>query len=144
MIEDHNKRKNGGILSKRKIYEKISDFYIGVLYSNADFDLGSPSIKGIIFNTFFILGLVAFLNYDFMVVLEKSIRGKQEKISLKKIVLSSTRIILEVFLVLSYIVYFVLVDIFKEYILMLTIILIFSMALLGFIAYVISKKFRDS
>lgn len=79
-----------------------------------------------------------------MVVLEKSIRGKQEKISLKKIVLSSTRIILEVFLVLSYIVYFVLVDIFKEYILMLTIILIFSMALLGFIAYVISKKFRDS
>ncbi len=104
----------------------------------------APIIKGIIFNTFFILGLVAFLNYDFMVVLEKSIRGKQEKISLKKIVLSSTRIILEVFLVLSYIVYFVLVDIFKEYILMLTIILIFSMALLGFIAYVISKKFRDS
>lgn len=79
-----------------------------------------------------------------MVVLEKSIRGKQEKISVKKIVLSSTRIILEVFLVLSYIVYFILVDIFKEYILMLTIILIFSMALLGFIAYVISKKFRDS
>lgn len=79
-----------------------------------------------------------------MVVLEKSIRGKQEKISVKKIVLSSTRIILEVFLVLSYIVYFILVDIFKEYILMLTIILIFSMALPGFIAYVISKKFRDS
>ena len=79
-----------------------------------------------------------------MVVLEKSIRGKQEKISVKKIVLSSTRIILEVFLVLSYIVYFILVDIFKEYILMLTIILIFSMALLGFIAYVISKKIRDS
>ena len=79
-----------------------------------------------------------------MVVLEKSIRGKQEKISVKKIVLSSTKIILEVFLVLSYIVYFILVDIFKEYILMLTIILIFSMALLGFIAYVISKKFRDS
>lgn len=103
-----------------------------------------PNIKGIIFNTFFILGLVAFLNYDFLVVLEKSIRGKQEKISVKKIVLSSTKIIVEVFLVLSYIVYFILVDIFKEYILMLTIILIFSMALLGVIAYVISKKFKDS